>query len=285
MNRDHPSPSPDKHLSEVALHYDELDEFYREVWGEHLHHGLWLRPGQAVEEAVRQLIGLVAVETGLRAGGRICDAGSGYGATARALAARGMEVTAVTLSRRQHEYACRLPATGPHPTYIHGDWMEVELPEASFHAIIAIESTEHMTDPAAFFQKARRLLRPGGVLVVCSWLARPDYTAIERLLFVDPIRKLGRLSRLPTSIDCIAGIEAAGLHVSKYRDLTAQVKNTWPIGIRRVIQLLRSDARYRRFLLDSGAGNRDFILLLPLVWLAYRLGTMRYGMFTARKAQ
>ena len=27
--------------SDVADHYDELDVFYREVWGEHVHHGLW----------------------------------------------------------------------------------------------------------------------------------------------------------------------------------------------------------------------------------------------------
>jgi tocopherol O-methyltransferase len=26
---------------DVAGHYDELDHVYREVWGEHVHHGLW----------------------------------------------------------------------------------------------------------------------------------------------------------------------------------------------------------------------------------------------------
>ena len=25
----------------VAAHYDELDPFYREIWGEHVHHGYW----------------------------------------------------------------------------------------------------------------------------------------------------------------------------------------------------------------------------------------------------
>jgi tocopherol O-methyltransferase len=25
----------------VARHYDTLDRFYREIWGEHVHHGLW----------------------------------------------------------------------------------------------------------------------------------------------------------------------------------------------------------------------------------------------------
>jgi tocopherol O-methyltransferase len=34
----------------VALHYDELDHFYRDVWGDHVHHGLWLRGDEAREE-------------------------------------------------------------------------------------------------------------------------------------------------------------------------------------------------------------------------------------------
>ena len=25
----------------AASHYDDLDQFYREIWGEHVHHGVW----------------------------------------------------------------------------------------------------------------------------------------------------------------------------------------------------------------------------------------------------
>ena len=41
----------------VASHYDELDRFYRDIWGEHVHHGLWLRgeetPGDSGSEDMR----------------------------------------------------------------------------------------------------------------------------------------------------------------------------------------------------------------------------------------
>ena len=73
----------------VARHYDELDAFYREVWGEHLHHGLWRTGRETAAEAVRHLVDVVADEARVEAGSRVCDAGSGYGATARRLAARG----------------------------------------------------------------------------------------------------------------------------------------------------------------------------------------------------
>jgi tocopherol O-methyltransferase len=30
-------------LRDIGDHYDELDHYYREIWGEHVHHGLWER--------------------------------------------------------------------------------------------------------------------------------------------------------------------------------------------------------------------------------------------------
>ena len=37
------------HSSAVAGHYDELDHFYRDVWGDHVHHGLWRRGSETHE--------------------------------------------------------------------------------------------------------------------------------------------------------------------------------------------------------------------------------------------
>jgi hypothetical protein len=52
----------------VAEHYDELDPFYREIWGDHVHHGLWTTgretPDQAVEALIRRLAGKLALEPG-----------------------------------------------------------------------------------------------------------------------------------------------------------------------------------------------------------------------------
>src|SRR5690242_8859357 len=92
--------------SDVASHYDDLDYFYRDVWGEHVHHGLWLTGREDRAQAVRQLAELVGREAALGSGSRVCDIGCGYGATARLLAQEhGAEVTAITISPAQHAFA------------------------------------------------------------------------------------------------------------------------------------------------------------------------------------
>ena len=72
----------------VAAHYDELDPFYREVWGEHVHHGYWPSGRESPAEAADALVRLVADRLDLEPGQAVCDIGCGYGATAADLVAR-----------------------------------------------------------------------------------------------------------------------------------------------------------------------------------------------------
>ena len=67
---------------EVAAHYDELDSFYREIWGEHVHHGFWHSDAETAEEATHHLITEVAAQAQVQPEDRICDVGCGYGGTA-----------------------------------------------------------------------------------------------------------------------------------------------------------------------------------------------------------
>ena len=80
------TPTAEPIPAAVAAHYDDLDRFYREIWGEHVHHGLWRSGRESPEVAVRQLITLVAERAEIAAGDLVCDVGCGYGGTARVLA-------------------------------------------------------------------------------------------------------------------------------------------------------------------------------------------------------
>ena len=68
-------------LSEIGGHYDELDRFYREMWGEHVHHGLWLSGRETPEQAARQMVCYIARIAGIKPRDRVCDVDSGYGAS------------------------------------------------------------------------------------------------------------------------------------------------------------------------------------------------------------
>src|SRR5687768_1543465 len=113
----------------VAGHYDELDRFYREIWGEHVHHGLWNSGSEDPQEACRQLVQHVANEAGVCPGDVVCDIGCGYGATAEMLANDWKaDVTGITISARQHAYCKKLAGDRTNPEFKLGDWLRNDLP-------------------------------------------------------------------------------------------------------------------------------------------------------------
>jgi tocopherol O-methyltransferase len=268
--------------SVVADHYNELDVFYRELWGEHLHHGLWVSGQESPEIAVRQLVDVVAQEARIKPGDQVIDIGCGYGAGARQLAQQyGAAVTAITLSSAQHAYAQSV-AAGSNPAYLVADWLTTDFPQ-SFQAAVAIESSEHMPDRGEFFRRAYNVLEVGGRFVVCAWLSRQAPSSLEVAWLLRPICDEGRVPHLPTLNELIALAKAAGFELVNSQDCAHAVRRTWGIILRRMIGRLLTDARYRAFLLDPRRRNRVFALTVVRLWLAYRTGSMRYGIVTLRR--
>lgn len=268
---------------EVADHYDDLDSFYREVWGEHVHHGLWLSGDETPDEAVRQLVRHLGETLGIGPGARVVDVGSGYGATARQLAMEmGAEVEAITVSPAQHAIATSRAAAGG-PRYHLGDWLENTFADDAFDFAIAVESTEHMADKAGAFRQLRRVLVPGGRVGIYAWIAAdsPREWSVSHLL--EPICREGRLPGMGTEADYRELLRGSGLEVELVEDLSSRVEATWRHSVRRVARRLAGDARYRRYLLSSGSRNREFALTLMRILIAYRLGVMRYLLFVARR--
>lgn len=271
--------------SAIAGHYDDLDRFYREVWGEHVHHGVWESPSDPPEVATRRLIDLVAARAGVAPGASVCDVGCGYGGTARVLAREyGARVVGYTVSRAQYDHACAASARAGDPEFHLSDWLANDLASASCDAVISIESSEHFEDKPRFFEEAARVLRPGGRVVVCAWLAGDRPRRWEEALLLEPICSEGRMPSMGDEGDYRGLFRRAGLVVDGFEDLSHKVRATWSVCLRRLGRGLVHDPSYRAALRDRGLKDRGFLVTMARIWLAYTTGAMRYGLFAARKA-
>ncbi len=269
----------------VGHHYDELDRFYREVWGEHVHHGLWITGHESPQTAALQLLDRVAEQARIRPGNRVCDVGCGYGATARWLTRRfDAEVTGLTVSGEQYRYA-EAQSAAEGPTYRLQDWLANDLPRDAFDRVLFIESLSHMADQRKALREAARVLRPGGRLAIAAWMTDAWPRRWMRRYLIEPICREGQLARMPAATDVQRGILEAGLALDAFDDLSDQVQQTWDIVIRRVVGGVLRKPSYRRYLMDRMQQNRRFALTLIRLWIGYRVGAVRYGLFAAHKPE
>jgi tocopherol O-methyltransferase len=275
-------PNEPQTARDVSGHYDELDSAYRDIWGEHVHHGYWSSGRESPEEAAEALVRLVADRLELSAGQQLCDIGCGYGATGAWLAAhREALVTGFTISEAQARIARARAETGFTP--LCRDWLDNGLADASFDRAYAIESSEHMVDKPRFFAEAERVLRPRGRLVVCAWLATERPTAREVRHLLEPICREGRLPSMGSRSEYEAMAAAAGFTLLGYDDISRNVRKTWAICMRRTAARFFTDRALRRLIVSQATRNRSFLLSLPRLWWALGSGAMRYGVFVWEK--
>jgi cyclopropane-fatty-acyl-phospholipid synthase len=159
--------SPARDAAAIAYHYDISNEFYELLLGPSMCYScaVWSEPGIGLSRAQELKWDLVCQKLDLRPGLRLLDAGCGWGSMA-IYAARnyGVEVTAVTLSSTQAEYACAAieqESLGDVIEVRHQDYRAVN--DGPYDATCAIGMLEHIgSDLSTYAAKMYDLLAPGG---------------------------------------------------------------------------------------------------------------------------
>jgi cyclopropane-fatty-acyl-phospholipid synthase len=118
---------------------------------------------------------------GLSDGATLLDVGCGWGGMLRYCAARGVEVTGITLSRHQLEYTkARLKEDGLKGTVLYQDFFTFE-PGHRYDGISMMGVMEDLSDYPLVMKHLRGLLAPGG-RIYCDFAASPRRYGIASMV-------------------------------------------------------------------------------------------------------
>jgi ubiquinone/menaquinone biosynthesis C-methylase UbiE len=115
------------------------------------------------------------------------DIGCGHGAFAGRLADVAVSVDAIDADAEALTEAHRLHSGRANLKFIVGDFVKLDLPEAQYDVVTSLASVHHM-DLVPALEKMKRVLRPGGVLVVLGLYRQTsvvDYVASAAALSVN----------------------------------------------------------------------------------------------------
>jgi cyclopropane fatty-acyl-phospholipid synthase-like methyltransferase len=196
----------------------------------------WHHGDRAVERAGGQLrdaqIAMqqrLASHAGIRSGHLVLDFGAGPGGATLAMAvSSGARFIGVSNTETLNERARALAeergmtARTSFLTLGNEDYKTLlPWPDASFDAMVFLESVCHLPDKQAFFRAAFRVLRPGGRLAGLDWIQRPygGYQTAEQIQqFITPVCEHIRLAGLGTVESYSQMMRAAGFDVLHAED-------------------------------------------------------------------
>jgi tocopherol O-methyltransferase len=261
----------------IVEHYDIVSPYYRSLWGEHLHHGYWIRGDESKERAQLQLIEHLAHLANVKRGSDILDVGCGFGASSLYLAKNygAATVTGITISPVQVEMAINAAATEQlDAKFLLMDAETMDF-QKQFDLLWSIESISHFEHPAEFFASAARLLKPGGIFAITDWFKKKNLTSAETRKFIDPIHE-GMLVELRIMDDYERFLTSNGLQITHREILNKNCAKTWDL----CVDIIKDKAFWA---LAAKQGTRfvSYLRAFQAMRAGFASGHFVYGLFVA----
>ena len=260
--------------------YDRISPYYRSLWGEHIHHGYWIRGDETKEQAQVQLIEHLAQLAGIASGACILDVGCGFGATSIYLARNyKAEATGITISPIQVEMASKAAsAAEANAKFLLMDAQAMSF-NRSFDVVWSVESISHYQNIEAFFTSAAGLLKPGGTLAVIDWFKKENLKPAEYKKFIEPIEK-GMLVELHTMQEYEAFMHSNRLQVSHNEILNEHCAKSWDISL----DIIKKKS-FWALAARLGPGFVEHLRSFRAMKTGFASGNFVYGLLVARKSQ
>jgi tocopherol O-methyltransferase len=220
------------HELSVRDHFDIAGPCLESIVGHTWHHGdpALEAKGHSVLEACRALEDHLIAASGLRAGGRALDFGSGVGGpTVHMAAFSGASFVGLSNNEWLNQRARKLAATVELEHRVSflttGDTdykTLVAFADGTFDAVTFFESTCYLEDKQAFFRAAHRVLKPGARIVGTERLQRTfaeHLTDAQVMTYMAPVNECCCVPDHGTVASYRTMLEAAGFNVLVARDL------------------------------------------------------------------
>jgi ubiquinone/menaquinone biosynthesis C-methylase UbiE len=272
MPKAHAPPYTHIFLDAIARGEPEITR----AFGRHIHWGWWTRADDGdgttsdFSVAADRMSHRMFDAAGIRDGSSVLDVGCGFGGTLALLDARfqGVSLTGLNIDTRQLERAREQvrPRPGNQLAFVEGNACDMPFPDASFDVVLAVECIFHFPSRKRFLEEARRVLRPGGRLVISDFVPVRAFLPVlsaQELLFGEYQRRFAGPVDIRYPIERYRALARESGFVSLNEDdVTENTLPTYRV-MRRLLPRLGAETAFR------------FAGLLTLE-LVTRLGLLRY---------
>ncbi|MBK9015098.1 MAG: class I SAM-dependent methyltransferase [Saprospiraceae bacterium] len=238
---------------DITNYYDHTEPHYRQFWKMEqsmgLHYGIWDDSTKTLADAILNTNAQLAALGKITSNDLVLDAGCGVGGSSIFLSTNiGCQVTGITLSERQVRTATRFAeknGIGHLANFERMDYTQTRFPDHHFDVVWAVESMQTATDKSLFFKEMRRVLKPGGKLLIADVFKEGNWKITET-----PV--------MQTMLNGWAMSDV--LSIGELTDLTKRHNFTPPNDLDVTTNIRKSIIKYRWFALAGMIGTKWYNL-------------------------
>lgn len=176
-----------EHIGRVQKYYDATQVFYEIFWHGKalgLHYGFWLDGVRSRKEAILKENEVLADFAGVKQNDLVLDAGCGIGGSSVWLAKeRGANVVGLNIVNKQitkGKDLVKKRKLAQRVSFVKGDYQQLPFNNEVFDVYWSLESIEHVTNLKDLMTEAFRVLKPGGKIIIATFLGNREDISPEQ---------------------------------------------------------------------------------------------------------